>query len=135
MSDGSEPTTADWANERVWAVVGASNDRSKFGNQIYLTLRRAGYTVYPINDHASEIEGDPAYRRLVDLPEPPAVVDIVIPPGRTIHVAKDAKAAGARCLWFQPGAEDPDAIRWAEENGLAVVRDCILVRHVDKKSV
>ena len=50
-----------YVNEPVWAVVGASNSRAKYGNRIYLKLREAGYTVYPVNRRERLIEGDTAY--------------------------------------------------------------------------
>jgi uncharacterized protein len=126
--------TEKYAREPVWAVVGASNDRGKYGNRIYRTLRAAGYTVYPVNVNEPEVEGDPAYKRLTDLPQPPTVVNMVIPPRYALSTVKAAKEAGAAAIWFQPGAEDQAAIAWARENGLDVVQDCILVRHVRQGS-
>lgn len=125
--------TADpkrWARERVWAVVGASNRRHKYGNRIYRTLREAGYRVYPVNRREPTIEGDPAYPRLTALPEPPTVVDVVVPPQEAMQVVQDALAAGAKAVWFQPGSEDPQAMRWAADHGLAVIQDCILRHYV-----
>lgn len=119
-----------YANEPVWAVVGASKDRTKFGNQIYQTLRKAGYTVYAVNRNEATIEGDPAYPTVADLPEPPTVIDMVVPPSEALEVVKRAKEVGVKAVWFQPGAEDEEAIAWARENGLDVVKSCILVHHV-----
>jgi predicted CoA-binding protein len=119
-----------YANEPVWAVVGASNDPRKFGNRIYRTLRDAGYTVYPINPREAQVEGDPAYAWLTDLPEPPTVVDMVISPRFALSTVQQAKQAGAKAIWFQPGAEDAEAIAWAKENGLDVIEDCILIHHI-----
>ena len=119
-----------YANEPVWAVVGASNNPRKFGNRIYRTLRTAGYTVYPVNSRESEVEGDTAYASLLDLPQPPTVVDMVVPPYLALEVVQQAKEAGAKAIWSQPGAEDSEAIRWAKANGLDVVEDCILVQVV-----
>lgn len=119
-----------YANEPVWAVVGASNNPRKYGNRIYKTLRTAGYTVYAINPRESEVEGDKAYASLLDLPQPPTVVDMVVPPFLALEIVQQARQAGAKAIWFQPGAEDAEAIRWAKANGLDVVEDCILVQHV-----
>ena len=119
-----------YANEPVWAVVGASNDRSKFGNRIYRTLRSAGYRVFAVNPREDEIEGDVAYKSVADLPEAPTVVDMVIPPRFALSTVQQAKDKGVQAIWFQPGSEDPDAIQWANENGLDVVESCILVHHV-----
>lgn len=116
-----------FASASTWAVVGASNARHKFGNRIYLALREAGYTVYPVNRLQDEIEGDRAYARLVDLPESPTVVDMVIPPERALPVVRDAIAAGVQAIWFQPGAESAEAAALARDHGLIVINDCILV--------
>jgi predicted CoA-binding protein len=119
-----------YANEPVWAVVGASNDRSKYGNRIYRTLRRAGYRVYAVNPRETEIEGDKAYKQITELPEVPTVVDMVIPPRFALSTVQQAKEKGVKAIWFQPGAEDPEAIQWAKDNGLDVIESCILVHHV-----
>jgi uncharacterized protein len=74
-----------YAREPVWAVVGASNQRGKYGNRIYRTLRSSGYTVYPINLGEPMVEGDPAYSRLANLPQSPTVVNIVVPPRHALE--------------------------------------------------
>ncbi len=110
--------------------MGASNNPRKYGNRIYKTLRTAGYTVFAVNNRESEVEGDTAYASLLDLPQPPTVVDMVIPPYLALEIVQQAKEVGAKAIWFQPGAEDSEAIRWAKANGMDVVEDCILVQHV-----
>ena len=117
-----------YVNEPVWAVVGASNDKAKYGNRIYLKLRESGYKVYPVNRREQLIEGDTAYSSLTDLPEPPAVINMVVPPSESPAVVEQAKAAGAQAIWFQPGAENPVAAQWAQDHGLDVIEACILVQ-------
>ena len=120
--------TDKYVNERVWAVVGASNNRAKYGNRIYLKLKESGYRVYPVNRREQTIEGDTAYKSLLELPEPPAVVNMVVPPAEAPAVVEQAAAAGAQAVWFQPGAENASASRWAKEHGLDVIEACILVQ-------
>lgn len=117
-----------YVEEPVWAVVGASNDRAKYGNRIYLKLKHAGYRVYPVNRREPLIEGDAAYPSLLDLPESPAVVNMVVPPHEAPYVVQQAKVAGAQAVWFQPGAESDEAIHWSREHGLDVIESCILVQ-------
>ena len=119
---------AKYVDEPVWAVVGASNDRAKYGNRIYLKLKEAGYTVYPVNRREQLIEGDTAYTSLTGLPEPPAVINMVVPPPEAPAVVEQARAAGAQAIWFQPGAESPSAAQWAQDHGLDVIEACILVQ-------
>ena len=117
-----------YVNEPVWAVVGASNNPAKYGNRIYLKLKQSGYRVYPVNNRERLIEGDTAYSSLLELPETPAVVNMVVPPAQAPVVVAQAKTAGAQAIWFQPGAESATAADWAHENGLHVIEACILVQ-------
>lgn len=112
---------ADWVERRTWAVVGASDNRMKFGNRIYRVLRERGYTVYPVNPTLATVEGDPAYPDVAALPAGVEVLDIVIPPGRVPPVLDQAKAAGITRIWLQPGAESPAVIAHAASLGLEVV--------------
>ena len=112
---------ADWVQRRTWAVVGASDNRAKFGNRIYRVLRERGYTVYPVHPTLATVEGDRAYPDVASLPAGVEVLDIVIPPPRVPAVLDQAKAAGMTRIWLQPGAESPDAIAHAAALGLDVI--------------
>ena len=117
-----------FANERLWAVVGVSADRSKFGNKIYRDLKAAGYIVQAVNPKLREVEGDPCYPSLAALLQKPTVVNLVIPPSATLAVIQDCIDLGIRYVWFQPGSEDDTAIRLAEDNGMTVVANaCIMI--------
>lgn len=117
-----------YVNEPAWAVVGASNDKTKYGNIIYVKLKDSGYRVYPVNRREQFIEGDTAYKSLLALPEPPAVVNMVVPPSEALAVVEQAVAAGAQAIWFQPGAENAPASQRAQDHGLDVIEACILVQ-------
>lgn len=119
----------DFVNRRVWAVVGASQDRSKFGYKVFDTLRRAGYTVYPVNPKGGELDGVKVYPSLADLPETPEVVDLVVPPAVTEQVVQEMHRLGLERVWMQPGSESQAAIRYCKENGLQVVYDACAMVH------
>lgn len=115
-------------NATIFAVVGASNDREKYGNIIYRDLREAGFTVYPVNPNTTEVEGDGAYSRLQDLPDIPEVADIVVPSLVGESIADDAAEVGVKYFWLQPGAESDALVEYAESLGLNVIHDqCIMV--------
>jgi hypothetical protein len=118
----------DLVNRRVWAVVGASQDTSKFGYKVYWSLRNAGYIVYPVNPRGGELEGALVYPTLADLPELPEVVDLVVPPPVTEQVVREAHQLGISRIWMQPGAESQQAIDFCREQGMSVVYDeCAMV--------
>jgi predicted CoA-binding protein len=129
-----ERLISDFVNRRVWAVVGASQDRSKFGNRIYRSLRDSGYTVYPVNPSGGELEGARVYPTLADLPQLPEVIDLVVPPAVTEKVVEEAHQLGLSRVWMQPGAESEAAITYCHDHGLQVVyQACAMVhkRHWD----
>jgi len=112
---------ADFVGRRTWAVVGASNDREKYGNRVYRVLRERGYQVYPVHPTIAEVEGDQAYSDVAALPPGVEVLDIVIPPPRVPRVLDAAKAAGITRVWLQPGAESDAVLAHAAALGLEVV--------------
>jgi uncharacterized protein len=116
-------------NAGTFAVSGASQDRSKYGNKVFLAIIASGRTVYPLNPTAPEVEGHPAFASIADLPVVPESLSIVTPPHVTRQVIQQAIAAGVKNIWMQPGAEDSKGIQAARDAGLNVIDDgsCILV--------
>lgn len=126
-----ENPMADWPKLQPWAVVGASQDREKYGNIIYRDLKNAGYRVYGVNPKLETIEGDPCYPNIASLPEKPAVVNLVVPPQATLQVIEDCKQAGIERVWFQPGSESDEAIAKAESYGMTVLANaCIMIQKI-----
>lgn len=110
-----------------WAVVGASEDRSKFGNITFRELQRRGKHVYPVNPKMTAVEGETCYPSLTALPEPVDRVLIVVPPKQGERVVQDAAEAGIDSVWFQPGAESDAALAFCEAHGMeAIAGHCIL---------
>ncbi len=123
-----EDLIENFVNLRIWAVVGYSDDPLKYGNRIYHDLSRAGYKVYPVNLKGGTVNGDQVYSSVSTLPEPPQVVDIVVPPSQTELVLKQCLEQGLRRVWLQPGAESPAALEFCRKHGMDVVHDaCAMV--------
>jgi predicted CoA-binding protein len=114
---------------RVFAVAGASTDRSKYGNKVLRSYQQAGRKVFGIHPRETSIEGAPSFARLSELPEKIDGLSIVTPPAVTERLVEEAAAAGVKRLWMQPGAESPAAIARAAELGLDVIAGgpCVLV--------
>lgn len=111
-----------------FAVVGASTDRSKYGNKVLRVYLQQGLKAHPVNPNAEEVEGLKAYPDLSSIPEKPHGVSIITPPTVTEQVVSEAIQLGISHLWLQPGAESETAIRKAEEAGGNVIAGgaCIL---------
>lgn len=111
------------------AVVGATDDPAKFGYRIYRDLKTKGFRTYPVNPTRRNVDGDPAYAHLKDLPEHPDIVNIVVPPAVTLAILKECRALGWLNVWLQPGAEDPEVLAFLEQHGFNyLAQACIMVR-------
>ncbi len=111
------------------ALVGATDNPSKYGHTIYQDLKRKGYAVIPVNPQRATVGGDPAYARLADLPEPPTIVNFVIPPRFTLHVLEQCLELGFMNVWLQPGAESPEVMEFIQEHGFNYLANaCIMVQ-------
>ena len=120
---------AEFLAGEVFAVVGASNDRAKYGNKVLRCYLQNGRRAIPVNPNARKIEGLAAVPDLASLPEPVHGASIITPPEVTETIVEEAARAGVKRLWMQPGAESARAIERAGELGLSVIAGgpCVLV--------
>lgn len=110
------------------AVLGASRDRNKFGNRSVRAHLLAGFEVFPINPHAIEVEGLPAYSSLRDLP--PGSIDrvtVYLSPDIGIKLLDEIAACDPREVWFNPGSESDELLEAAVLLGLNTICACSIV--------
>lgn len=111
------------------AVVGASDNETKYGSVIYRDLKRKGYRVFPVNPHRDTVDGDPAYATVADLPVAPDIVDLVVPANIGTQVVRQALDIGYDRIWVQPGAESPELLTLLQESEAEYIANaCIMVR-------
>lgn len=113
---------------KSWAVVGASANKEKFGYKIFKVMTEAGIEVYPVNPGVEEVQGKKCYAKLADLPVLPEAVNIVVPPSIGAKVVRQCAELGITKIWLQPGSENAEIVRLADELGLEVVcQSCIMI--------
>ncbi|MFE7119770.1 acetate--CoA ligase family protein [Streptomyces sp. NPDC057654] len=85
---------------RAVAVVGASDDQSKYGNWISVqALRMSGERpVHLVNRRGGPVLGRPAYRSLAEIPGPVDLVVIAVPAAGFEAAVEEALAVGARAV-------------------------------------
>ncbi len=109
------------------AIIGASNDRAKFGNKAVRAFQQQGYAVYPVNPKESAIEGMPAYKSIRDVPVRPGLISVYLPPPVLLNILPDIAAKGCDELWLNPGTESDEVLAAAEKLGLNVIQACSIV--------
>lgn len=111
------------------AIVGASNDSSKYGNIVMKDLLSKGYGVIPINNHEDFILGKKAYGSIKDVPDKIDAIIFVVPPKVTETIIEDVKPLGVKKVWMQPGSESPRAIKFCEDNGIECIYNaCVMMQ-------
>jgi uncharacterized protein len=111
------------------AILGASADRSKFGNKAVRAFRARGYDVYPVNPKGGEVEGLPIYTSLAEIPAEVKLdrISVYLPPALGLKAVPEIAARGCQELWLNPGAESDELVAAAEEAGLNVIQACSIV--------
>jgi predicted CoA-binding protein len=111
----------------VIAVIGASNDRRKFGNKALRAFRARGYTVIPVNPHEMVVEGERAYATVLDYPGRIDEATVYVPPavGRTVLDQLAEKRVPV--VWLNPGADAPEVVAHAEAVGIKPIVACSIL--------
>jgi predicted CoA-binding protein len=113
--------------EQTIAIVGASADRSKYGNIAVRAYIDLGWTVYPVNPKAETIEGLQAYASIKDIPGPIERASVYLPPKVLLAVLDDIAAKKPDEVWLNPGSESEAVVDKARELGLNVIQACSIV--------
>jgi uncharacterized protein len=129
-----KPERAEFVSQKTLAVVGVSRTRG-FGNEIFRHLKRSGYTVYPVNSQADEVEGERCYRSLADLPGKVSGVVVVVPPAQAEGVVADCARLSIGRVWLQQGSESEAALRVAKEHGITAAHGACIMMYANPRGL
>ena len=109
------------------AVIGASNDRSKFGNKAFRAFLAEGDRVIPINPNEAVVEGVATYPSVLDVPGPIDMATVYVPPEIGITLLDDLEKKQIAEIWLNPGAESDELVAEARRRKLNVIEACSIV--------
>jgi uncharacterized protein len=113
---------------KVVAVIGASNNRHKFGNKAVRAYLRHGYTVIPINPHETEVEGLKTFPSVLDVPGPIDMATFYVPPDIGEQVIEEvARLPQIPEVWLNPGADSDELIAKARSLSIRPIVACSIV--------
>jgi hypothetical protein len=105
----------------TFAIVGASQDRAKYGYEIFETLLQQGHTVLPINPKYTDIDGHACFPSLPDLPHNPDVVLTAAPASVSAQIAESCAALEIPNFWMPPGTETEAALEICNQNNVTAI--------------
>lgn len=113
----------DFLAQKRIAVVGVSRNSKEYANEIYRALKSRGYSPYPVNPHAKQIEGDRCYANVGEISNTVDGALVILPPAAATQVVRQCAQAGIRRVWLRGGSKDAmaEAIQYCREQGLSVV--------------
>ena len=112
---------------KVIAVIGASNNRRKFGNRAVRAYLQEGYTVVPINPHEPEVEGLKAYASVLDVPGPIDMASFYVPPAIGEQVIEEVARKRIPEVWLNPGAESDALVARARALSIQPIVACSII--------
>ena len=112
---------------KVVAVIGASNNRNKFGNRAVRAYRQQGHTVVPINPRETEVEGLKAYASVLDVPGTIDMASFYVPPEIGERVIGEVAKKGIAEVWLNPGAESDALIARARALQIQPIVACSII--------
>jgi predicted CoA-binding protein len=114
-------------SEGIVVVLGASTDRNKYGNKSVRAYLKRGWTVYPVNPKADEIEGVKAFKSLKEITGPIDRVTVYLPPTVVITLLDDIASLHPQETYFNPGSESVEVMEKAAALGLNPIAACSIV--------
>jgi len=100
------------------AIVGASCERSKFGNKAVRAYLDNGDRVFPINPFEERIEGIVVHKRVSDVGEHLDVVSLYVPPTVGILLIPELVSVHVPVVYLNPGAESNELILALKREGI-----------------
>ncbi|MFC2174992.1 CoA-binding protein [archaeon] len=109
------------------AVIGASNDKEKWGNKAVRAYATMGWTVFPINPHDREVEGLEAYKSVLKVPYKIDRVSLYTPAEVSLKLVNQIRKVGAKEVFINPGAESDELIEALKKAGIKPLLQCSII--------
>ncbi len=108
------------------AIIGASSNPERYAYLATQRLKQHGHSVFPVGIHEGEIEGE---KILTDKPKLTGIDTV------TLYVGPKNQAAWIDYIYslnpkrivFNPGTENPEFFKNAQEKGIECIEACTLV--------
>ena len=114
-------------SQKSVAVIGASNDRTKYGNKAVRAYLRSGFRVYPVNPKEGTVENLRTFKSILDIPEEVDRATLYVPPEVGLKVIQEIAQKGVKELYVNPGAESDELVEKARQLGLNPILACSIL--------
>ena len=115
--------------KNFYTVIGASNNKGKYGYKVFKDLLDAGYKVTPVNPTEKEILWKKVFSTLSEIEGNIDVAIFVTQPTITEKILEEVKKLWIKKVWLQPGSQSDIAIAFCKNNTIECIHDaCIMIQ-------
>jgi acyl-CoA synthetase (NDP forming) len=106
---------------RSVAIIGASNDPTKFGGRTYAAMKARGYRgrLYAVNPSAAEVDGDRVHAQVQNIPEKVDMAIVAVAAPHVVQAVADCAAKGVRAVQILTAgfreSGSAEGARWEEQ--------------------
>lgn len=112
----------------IFAVLGVSTDKNKYGYKVFKHLLNSQYKVFGINPKATKILNQKIYKDLYSIKQKIDWVIFVMPPLIGEKILQDVINLNIKNVWFQPGAESEKLIHICKDNNINYISNACIMK-------
>lgn len=109
------------------AILGASNNPSRYAYMAYKMLKEYGHEVLPVSPTLKELGEEKIYEKLGDIVGIVDTLTMYVGPAISTKLKGEILALKPKRVIFNPGSENPELAQALEKQGTHVVEGCTLV--------
>ena len=107
------------------AVAGVSSTKKEAANYIFEKLKTSGYEVFAVNPKTTEIDGNPCYHNLSEIPAKLEGVVVCTHPKVTLSIVKQCAELKVKHVWIHramdQGSYSPDVEEYCIEHRINLI--------------
>lgn len=126
MATTLPPAVAEFLRGRRIAVAGVSRHPGQAANAVFKKLVSSGYTVFPLNPNAEQVEGVGCYPDLAAVPEPVDGVVVATHRHDALDVVRQCARHGVKRVWFHRSFGQGSVSDAAVREGAMLGIECIV---------
>lgn len=111
----------------VVAILGASNNQSRYAHKAQNALVEQGHTPVPVNPKYDMVNGVQCHPNLASYPHKVDTITVYVRPAILSSLVQDIIQASPKRVIFNPGSDDSASMRKLEAAGIEVEMACTLV--------
>ncbi|MFN3909682.1 MAG: CoA-binding protein [Candidatus Anstonellaceae archaeon] len=115
-----------------YAVVGATQNKEKYGYKVLMDLFKKGFNVVAINPKYKKIENISCFPSLSASKRKIDVAIFVVPPSIGAEILKECVNLKITKVWFQPGASSKDLIDFCKQHSIDYFVDACIIQTTNK---